>query len=1099
MKKFLVIPLIILCIAQLQAQVRIGIAEAYSTAEQFVSQQGKQNKETLTLSEEIKSKQSGQINLFVFSMKPCGFVIVSALNEVLAYSLNSTLPISAELPDHIAYWINLYNEQTDYLLLHPDQIKKPAKQQHSVGPLLTSVWGQGCYHNASCPRDPSGPCQHVSAGCVAIAMAQIMYYHKQPLKGNGKMSYFCSPYGTISANFENTTYLWDEMTDTLKDYNPAVADLIFHCGVSVKMVYGAQQSFSGSANAVNAFHQFFSYPWATLLQRNYYSDEEWIAMIKRNMDERHPVYYKGKSNLGTHAFVCDGYDSNGLFHFNLGWDGVADGYYTIDDPSGFSENQSVILDIFPILDIPINSDEHGIIYVSPDGIGDGSSWEQATNELQMAIFKSQVDNLSVWVKEGVYYSSLSDYYAFRIMSSCKLYGGFKGDEPFDYDLSLRDFEAHPSVLDGDHRQGVINVLTLSDYEVVLIDGFTIQNGSSAQGGGLRLTNQVSVKNCKICHNYSKSNGGGLTQSSNQNQGTITIEDCEFFDNEAKHKGGAICDYGKIVLLRCQIHDNIAKNGGGIYCSSSHNPSHFVNCIFSNNFADDHGGGINCFGEGRTFWSCLISNNTADMGGGCYLGANNQLYNCTIVKNEALEDYGGVYHSNGDIRNCIIWGNISSGENTQIGSSKTYSYCAVEGNASDGNHNFEVDVDNDGSLPKFYVRFKNADVAAGSSGHGGDWRLQSDSPCIDRVNEISGQPNTDLEGNPRLRHRKVDLGAYESDATATYINAYYCEDNPFYYQDSLISGLGVYTFLKHTASYDSLYSIIMQAPLPSVFFNEKICANETYDFMGTLLNEPGQYTTTDHCVTYRLKLTVEPLDTIAMEKEICEGETYNFFGLPLQEAGHYSTVVDCKTYELDLSINPVSYVPVPMEETICEGETYYFFDSPLTSGGYYSTTIDCIGYELDLTVLPRPLLQCSNDTLVGYGNFIHLTASGADSYLWSTGDTTESITIYPMVDKRYSVTGFSKNGCSTEASVLVRVFDEIDEVVVYPNPASNKVEIYMPLIDEVEVLNLLGTRIDHADTNREVVELDVSHYDSGVYIVHVKCLSNHYYKKLIIQH
>ena len=1098
MKKFLIISLIILYIAQLQAQMRIGQAEAYLTAEQFVSQQRKHEKQTLTLSEEIKSKQSGQTNLFVFSMQPQGFIIVSALNEVLAYSLNSPLPISAELPDHITYWLDLYNQQTDYLIAHPEQHREPTKSQNAVGPLLTTIWGQGCYHNASCPEEPSGPCQHVSAGCVAIAIAQIMYYHKQPMKGTGSMSYHCSPYGTLSANFENTTYRWEEMADTLHGPNSAVAELVFHCGVSVKTVYSAHQSSSSGANALNAFHHFFSYPWASYLQRYNSSDEEWLAMIKKNMDEGHPVYYQGKSYLGHHAFVCDGYDSNGLFHFNFGWDGVADGYYTLDDPSGFSESQCAILDIFPIIDIPINSDEHGIIYVSPDGTGDGSSWEQATNELQMAIFKSQVDNLSVWVKEGVYYSSLSDYYAFRIMSSCKLYGGFKGDEPFNYDLSLRDFEAHPSVLDGNHRQGVINVLTLSDYEEVVIDGFTIQNGTSGHGGGLRLTNKVSVKNCKICHNYSNSNGGGLAQSSNQNQGTITVEDCEFFDNEAKFYGGAIYDNGNVSLLRCQIHDNIArKSGGGIYCSS-HKPNHFIQCTFSNNFASEHGGGINCFGEGNTFWSCVISNNTAGMGGGCYLAANNQLYNCTIVKNEATDDYGGVYNSDNDIRNCIIWGNLSSGENTQIGPSETYSYCAVEG-LSDTERNFNADTDNDGSLPRFYVRFKNANVAAGSTGHGGDWRLQSDSPCIDRVMGITGQPATDLEGNPRLRHRKVDLGAFESDATAKYINAYYCEDEPYYYQDSLISELGIYTFFEHTVPYDSLYVVVMQIPPPTVFLNEVICENGTYDFFGTLLTEPGQYTTTDRCVTYRLKLAMEPLDTIPMEKDICEDETYYFFGLPLKEAGHYSTTVDCKTYELDLTVNPVSYVPVPMEEEICEGETYYFFDTPLTSGGYYSSTINCKGYELYLTVLPRPLLQCSNDTLVEYGNFIHLTASGADSYLWSTGDTTESITVYPMVDKRYTVTGFSKNGCSTEASVLVRVFNEGDEMVVYPNPASSKVEIYMPLIDEVEVLNLLGTRVDHVNANREVVELDVSHYDSGVYIVHVKCLSNHHYKKLIIQH
>ena len=175
MKKLLVIALMILAI-QIQAQVRIGYAEAYSTAEKFVSQQGTQAKQTLTLGEEIKSAETGQTNLFVFAIEPKGFVIVSALNEVLAYSFTSSMPASDELPDHIAYWIGLYNEQTDYLLQHPGNIKRPAKQQRSVGPLLTSVWGQGCFHNALCPEDELGPCHHVEAGCVAIAMAQITYY-----------------------------------------------------------------------------------------------------------------------------------------------------------------------------------------------------------------------------------------------------------------------------------------------------------------------------------------------------------------------------------------------------------------------------------------------------------------------------------------------------------------------------------------------------------------------------------------------------------------------------------------------------------------------------------------------------------------------------------------------------------------------------------------------------------------------------------------------------------------------------------------------------------------------------------------------------------
>ena len=73
------------------------------------------------------------------------------------------------------------------------------------------------------------------------------------------------------------------------------------------------------------------------------------------------------------------------------------------------------------------------------------------------------------------------------------------------------------------------------------------------------------------------------------------------------------------------------------------------------------------------------------------------------------------------------------------------------------------------------------------------------------------------------------------------------------------------------------------------------------------------------------------------------------------------------------------------------------------------------------------------------------------------------------------------------------------MVLFPNPANDKVKIYMPLIEEVEVFNQLGILMDHAKTNREVVELDTSAYPSGVYVVHVRQLNNHNYSKLIIQH
>lgn len=317
MKKLIVIASLMLA-TQLTAQVRIGEKDALSTAERFLKKNAKEQVSELTLNEVVNSKLSGQPNLFMFSIDPRGFIIVSANNEVLAYSFTSDLPTKET--DPFGYWIDTYNNRTDYLIEHSDCATKKAEYFQEVEPMLTSCWGQGCFHNEACPIDPEGPCGHVSAGCVAIAMAQIMYYHKFPA----------------------TNYQWDLMVDTLHESNMAVATLISDCGLSVGMTYGAHLSVSSSSNAAIAFCNYFHYPDAQLIRRKDLNDEEWLTLIKGDLDAHLPLYFSGGSSMGRHAFVCDGYDSNGLFHFNFGWDGKADGFYTLDDPSGFSSSQEVI-------------------------------------------------------------------------------------------------------------------------------------------------------------------------------------------------------------------------------------------------------------------------------------------------------------------------------------------------------------------------------------------------------------------------------------------------------------------------------------------------------------------------------------------------------------------------------------------------------------------------------------------------------------------------------------------------------------------------------------------------------------------------------------
>ena len=1097
MKKVFVIAFLFFAI-QLQAQVRIGEKEALSTAELFLQQNAKQPSSALSLNEIVYDPTTFQPNLFVFSVEPQGYIIVSALSEVLAYSFESTLPTSAELPDHIAYWIDLYNRQTNYLIEHPDQARKPTKSQQSVGPLLASAWGQGCFHNAMCPVD-EGPCNHVEAGCVAVAMAQIMYYHKQPINGCGSMTYNCSPYGSLSANFD-TYYSWGEMVDTLHESNLAVAKLIYHCGVSVQTKYSLQSSLSNGSSAVKALRQFFFYPSSTLCNRIDFNDEDWINLIKSDLDQGYPVYYSGKSGLSGHAFVCDGYDENGLFHFNFGWDGVADGFFSLDNPYGFSVLQSCIHSIIPAADIPIHSDSHGIIYVAPDGTGEGSSWEDATSNLQAAIFKSHASTDVIWVKKGTYIALAQDGYAYTLYGDCRLYGGFNGDENYDCELSDRDFESHPSILDGNHSHGIFNLQNA--VSSILINGFTIQN-CEAQNGSIIVKCQAHIQNCKFQDNYSKTSGGGLSQQSPYSDRVI-VEDCEFIRNEARYYGGGIYDQGNTRCIHCQFSDNLAHlDGGGIHCRSYETPSQYYSCIISNNRARN-GGGVSTMNKGATFWSCLISNNSAEAGGGCHLEDGTKLFNCTIVKNEAQDDYGGVYITASSpldgIQNCIVWGNVSEGDIPQIGPVNTYSNCAVQNNQWVGEQNYKTANDNDGGSPKFYVRFQDANTEAGCMGQGGDWRLLSNSLCINRGVDLANQSTNDLEGNTRCRHDIVDLGAYESNTAVTFVIADLCEDGAYFYQDSLLNVLGTYTFLHSGQPCDSLTVIQMQdAPSSVVVLTEEICENEAYDFFGTLITEPGQYTAIEQCVTYRLRLTTKPIETITMEKEICAGDTYDFFGETLFEEGHYSTIFDCKAYELDLTINPTPLTFMSLNEEICEGDTYVFFDRTLHNGGHYSATVDCIKYDLELSVLTRPPLRVCNDTIIEYGNPVQLTASGADAYFWSTGENTASIIVSPTKDETYYVEGFALNGCSKKASITVQVKEENDGMILFPNPASEKVTVNCAILDEVNVFNLFGDRVAHVDANREAVELDVSQFADGIYIVQVRQMKNLYYEKLIIVH
>jgi hypothetical protein len=84
----------------------------------------------------------------------------------------------------------------------------------------------------------------------------------------------------------------------------------------------------------------------------------------------------------------------------------------------------------------------------------------------------------------------------------------------------------------------------------------------------------------------------------------------------------------------------------------------------------------------------------------------------------------------------------------------------------------------------------------------------------------------------------------------------------------------------------------------------------------------------------------------------------------------------------------------------------------------------------ITTYPLPSLQISNDTTIIAGETVTLLVTGGSSYIWSTGATTNSITVSPEQNTTYLVTA-SNAGCNTDATVTVMVLEE-ENVVYIPN-------------------------------------------------------------------
>jgi hypothetical protein len=291
---------------------------------------------------------------------------------ILAY-----FTVNEEITDEIApaaqMWINYYAQQIKYLHnerlpISPNVLKSwnLCLSTHKgnediiseITPLLTSQWGQGSKYNYYCPYDmQSSNNQRAVTGCVATALAQLMYYFRFPQTGEGNYSYVHENYGTLSADFSQTTYDYSAMSDRPKFTNAAISQLMYHCGVAVDMVYGATSSGMYNHKAAYILKTYFKYSPQTQYIFRDTTHLNWDSLIINHLERKIPLYYAGWSVPDTngHGFICDGYqlreDSNYYYHFNFGWDGSYDGYFltTALSPAGnnFNLAQELVINAYP--------------------------------------------------------------------------------------------------------------------------------------------------------------------------------------------------------------------------------------------------------------------------------------------------------------------------------------------------------------------------------------------------------------------------------------------------------------------------------------------------------------------------------------------------------------------------------------------------------------------------------------------------------------------------------------------------------------------------------------------------------------------------------
>lgn len=271
-----------------------------------------------------------------------GFVIVSGddvANPILGYSHENAFP-QGNLPSHVQSWLESMKLQINGAraqgVTSSTTTRSPLTRiGEVVVKLETAQWGQDKPFNLFTPRVGFS---QTPAGCGITAAAIIMHYHKWPAQGNGIIPEYQTETHKIKrpAIELGHVYNWDVMLSNYSGYYTTqqaeeVAQLMGDLGTMFQADYVSGATSITTTMVGETLPIYMDYDKSALTRDRYlYTDEEWHAMMKNELDQHRPIFYFGSNWYAGHAFVLDGYTTDSYYSVNWGWNGVYNGWFLLD-------------------------------------------------------------------------------------------------------------------------------------------------------------------------------------------------------------------------------------------------------------------------------------------------------------------------------------------------------------------------------------------------------------------------------------------------------------------------------------------------------------------------------------------------------------------------------------------------------------------------------------------------------------------------------------------------------------------------------------------------------------------------------------------------